>query len=170
ILRSKELGEDLRSRMVSWSSNNDMQVQVIRMHHHLVTHPTNLPRSGRSKMLPSHKRKLVRMLRNNPRNLQLPKRTSQNPSGEKFQSDETKTEQYGHNGKRYVWRSKGEAFKPENTVLTVKHGGGMDGIMVRGRLPQNSSTSPQINSLKLKHNFLFQSNNDPKHTSKLVIE
>ena len=35
-------------------------------------------------------------------------------------SDETKIELFGHN----VWRKKGEACKPNNTILTVKHGGG----------------------------------------------
>lgn len=43
--------------------------------------------------------------------------------GEVFWSDQTKTEPYGDNDKRYVWRSKCEAFKPKNTVLTVKRGG-----------------------------------------------
>lgn len=34
-------------------------------------------------------------------------------------SDETKTELFGSRLKKYVWRSKSEAFKPENTVQTV---------------------------------------------------
>lgn len=33
-------------------------------------------------------------------------------------SDETKTELFGSRLKKYVWRSKSEAFKPENTVQT----------------------------------------------------
>ncbi|CDQ71071.1 unnamed protein product [Oncorhynchus mykiss] len=50
-------------------------------------------------------------------------------------SDETKIELFGHNDHRYVWRKKGEACKPKNTIPTVKHGGGtgalhkIDGIM-----------------------------------------
>ena len=39
-------------------------------------------------------------------------------------SDETKIELFGHNDRRYVWRKKGEACKPKNTIPTVKHGGG----------------------------------------------
>ncbi|CDR18332.1 unnamed protein product [Oncorhynchus mykiss] len=39
-------------------------------------------------------------------------------------SDETKTELFGHNDHCYVWRKKGEACKPKNTIPTVKHGGG----------------------------------------------
>lgn len=40
-------------------------------------------------------------------------------------SDEPKIELFGHYDKRYmyVWRSKGEAFEPENSVSTAKHGG-----------------------------------------------
>jgi hypothetical protein len=39
-------------------------------------------------------------------------------------SDETKIELFGHNDHRYIWRKKGEACKPKNTIPTVKHGGG----------------------------------------------
>uniref|UniRef100_A0AAZ3REL7 Transposase Tc1-like domain-containing protein n=1 Tax=Oncorhynchus tshawytscha TaxID=74940 RepID=A0AAZ3REL7_ONCTS len=37
-------------------------------------------------------------------------------------SDETKIELFGHNDHRYVWRKKGEACKPKNTIPTLKHG------------------------------------------------
>ena len=30
---------------------------------------------------------------------------------------------FGHNDHHYVWRKKGEACKPKNTIPTVKHGG-----------------------------------------------
>uniref|UniRef100_A0AAZ3QEV3 Transposase Tc1-like domain-containing protein n=1 Tax=Oncorhynchus tshawytscha TaxID=74940 RepID=A0AAZ3QEV3_ONCTS len=39
-------------------------------------------------------------------------------------SHETKIERFGHNDHRYVWRKKGEACKPKNTIPTVKHRGG----------------------------------------------
>ena len=39
-------------------------------------------------------------------------------------SDETKIELFDHNDRCYVWRKKREAFKPKNTIPTVKHGGG----------------------------------------------
>ena len=38
-------------------------------------------------------------------------------------SDETKIEPFGHNDHRYIWRKKGEACKPENTIPTVKYTG-----------------------------------------------
>ncbi len=38
-------------------------------------------------------------------------------------SDETKIKLFGHNTKKTIWRKKGEAFKPWNTIPTVKHGG-----------------------------------------------
>ena len=33
-------------------------------------------------------------------------------------------ELFGHNDHRYVWRKKGDACKPKNTIPTVKHAGG----------------------------------------------
>lgn len=39
-------------------------------------------------------------------------------------SDQTKVKLFGHNGKRHVWRSKGDVFSPKYTVPTVKHGDG----------------------------------------------
>uniref|UniRef100_A0AAY5L983 Transposase Tc1-like domain-containing protein n=1 Tax=Esox lucius TaxID=8010 RepID=A0AAY5L983_ESOLU len=38
--------------------------------------------------------------------------------------DETKTELYGHNHKRYVWREDTKTYSEQNTIPTVKHGGG----------------------------------------------
>jgi hypothetical protein len=38
-------------------------------------------------------------------------------------SDETKIELFGQYDHRYVWREKGEACKPKNTIPTMKHGG-----------------------------------------------
>ena len=45
-------------------------------------------------------------------------------------SDETKIELFGHNDHRYVWRRKGDACKPKNTIPTMKRGGGS--IMLLG--------------------------------------
>ena len=39
-------------------------------------------------------------------------------------------ELFGHNDHRSVWRKKGDACKPKNTIQLVKHGGGT--IMLRG--------------------------------------
>lgn len=39
-------------------------------------------------------------------------------------SDETKLEHFGPNDHKFVWRQEGETFNPENTIPTVKNGGG----------------------------------------------
>ena len=39
-------------------------------------------------------------------------------------SYETKIELFGLNDDHYVWRKKGEACKPKNTISTMKHGDG----------------------------------------------
>ena len=39
-------------------------------------------------------------------------------------SDETKTELFGINSTRRVWRRRNAAYGPKNTIPTVKHGGG----------------------------------------------
>ncbi len=38
-------------------------------------------------------------------------------------SDEAKIELFGHNTPKMIWCKKGEAFKPQNTIQTMKHGG-----------------------------------------------
>lgn len=39
-------------------------------------------------------------------------------------SDESKTELYGHNHKRYVWRGVNEVYDEKYTIPTVRHAGG----------------------------------------------
>ena len=39
-------------------------------------------------------------------------------------SDETKIWLFGHQGKRYIWRNPNTSHHPENTIPTMKHGGG----------------------------------------------
>jgi hypothetical protein len=93
---------------------------------------------------------------------------------------------FGHND-HYVWSKKGEASK--NTIPTVKHGGGSiillgallqeglvhfkrDGIMRQENyvdiLKQHLKTS--VRKLKLGCKWVFQMDNDPKHTSKVVAK
>lgn len=105
-------------------------------------------------------------------------------------SDETKVELFGNNYNQMIWREPGSAYKRENTVPTVKHGGG--NIMVWGcfsssgtgdlhiiRGTMNSQKYCEIldsclcNSarrLSLGRRWVFQQDNDAKHTSKLTTE
>uniref|UniRef100_A0A674DUC8 Uncharacterized protein n=1 Tax=Salmo trutta TaxID=8032 RepID=A0A674DUC8_SALTR len=105
-------------------------------------------------------------------------------------SDEAKIELFGHNDHRYVWREKGEASKPKNTIPTVKHGGGsimlwgcfaaggtgalhkIDDIMREENyvdiLKQYLKTS--VRKLQFGHKWVFQMDNDPKHSSKDVAK
>ncbi|CDQ72638.1 unnamed protein product [Oncorhynchus mykiss] len=98
-------------------------------------------------------------------------------------SDETKIELFGHNDHRYVWSKKGEACKQKNTIPTVKHVGGsimlwgfsatggtgalhkIDGIM---RTKKHVDILKQ--NLKLGRKWVFQMDNDPKNTSKVVAK
>ena len=103
-------------------------------------------------------------------------------------SDETKLELFGHRNVAFVWRKKGEAHNPKNTVPTVKHGGGnimlwgcfsasgtgnlvkVDGIMKKEQYEKILQENLKQSAVKmgLGHCFIFQHDNDPKHTSLLV--
>uniref|UniRef100_A0A8C4TAM0 Transposase n=1 Tax=Erpetoichthys calabaricus TaxID=27687 RepID=A0A8C4TAM0_ERPCA len=98
-------------------------------------------------------------------------------------SDETKIELFGKNSTRRVWRRK-------NTISTVKHGGGnirlwgcfsakgpgrlirvkerMNVAMYRQILSEN--LLPSARALKMKHGWVFQRDNDPKHTARVTKE
>ncbi|KAI4904734.1 hypothetical protein NFI96_007845, partial [Prochilodus magdalenae] len=93
---------------------------------------------------------------------------------------------FGLNSTRHVWRKKNAAYDPKNTVPTVKHGGGsimfwgcfsakgtgllhritgkMDGAMYRTILRDN--LLPSARDLKMGRGWVFQHDNDPKHTAK----
>uniref|UniRef100_A0A8C7LNS2 Transposase Tc1-like domain-containing protein n=1 Tax=Oncorhynchus mykiss TaxID=8022 RepID=A0A8C7LNS2_ONCMY len=101
-------------------------------------------------------------------------------------SDETKIELFGLNSTRRVWRKKKDEYNPKNTIPTVKHGGGniilwgcfsakgtgqlhriegrMDGTMYREILTNN--LLPSVKALKMGHGWVFQHDNDPKHTAR----
>uniref|UniRef100_A0A8C7PMU4 Transposase Tc1-like domain-containing protein n=1 Tax=Oncorhynchus mykiss TaxID=8022 RepID=A0A8C7PMU4_ONCMY len=101
-------------------------------------------------------------------------------------SDETKIELFGLNSTRRVWRKKRDEYNPKNTIPTVKHGGGniflwgcfsakgtgrlhriegrMDGAMYREILANN--LLPSVRSLKMGRAWVFQHDNDPKHTAR----
>uniref|UniRef100_A0A4W5LQC1 Uncharacterized protein n=1 Tax=Hucho hucho TaxID=62062 RepID=A0A4W5LQC1_9TELE len=105
-------------------------------------------------------------------------------------SDETKMELFGINSTRRVWRRRNAAYDPKNTIPTVKHGGGnimlwgcfsakgtgqlhrikgtMDGAMYRQILGEN--LLPSARALKMGCGWVFQHDNDPKHTTKATKE
>uniref|UniRef100_A0A674BHQ3 Tc1-like transposase DDE domain-containing protein n=1 Tax=Salmo trutta TaxID=8032 RepID=A0A674BHQ3_SALTR len=105
-------------------------------------------------------------------------------------SDETKMELFGINSTRHVWRRRNAAYDPKNTIPTVKHGGGnimlcgcfsakgtgqlhrikgtMDGAMYCQILGEN--LLPSARALKMGRGWVFQHDNDPKHTAKATKE
>uniref|UniRef100_A0A673MHA2 Transposase Tc1-like domain-containing protein n=1 Tax=Sinocyclocheilus rhinocerous TaxID=307959 RepID=A0A673MHA2_9TELE len=104
-------------------------------------------------------------------------------------SDETKIEVFGINSTRRVWRKKKDEYNPKNTIPTVKHGGGnmlwgcfsakgtgrlhriegrMDGAIYREILGNN--LLPSVRALKMGRGWVFQHDNDPKHTARATKE
>lgn len=105
-------------------------------------------------------------------------------------SDETKIELFGLNSTRRVWRTKNDEYHPKNTIPTVKHGGGsimlwgcfsahgtgrlhcikerMTGAMYCEILGNN--LLPSVRSLKMGRGWVFQHDNDPKHTARITKE
>ena len=103
-------------------------------------------------------------------------------------SDESKFNLFGSDGKVMVWRSKKEEFDPKRTALTVKYGGGS--ITVWGCFCRfgvgnlvfldctvdmhyyvdifNKNLIQSAKYLRLGRYFIFQKDNDPKHTSGLA--
>lgn len=103
-------------------------------------------------------------------------------------SDETKIELFGRNSATRVWRKDGSAYNNKNTIPTVKFGGGsimvwgcfsskgpgeleiidgrMNGRMYREILEKNLFKSADL--LGHGRDFVFQDDNDPKHTAKLT--
>ncbi len=93
-------------------------------------------------------------------------------------SDETKIQLFGINSTRRVWRRRNAAYDPKNTIPTVKHGGG--NIMLWGcfsakgtgqlhRIKGTMALKP-ARALKMGRGWVFQHDNDPKHTAKATKE
>uniref|UniRef100_A0AAY4AHI1 Tc1-like transposase DDE domain-containing protein n=1 Tax=Denticeps clupeoides TaxID=299321 RepID=A0AAY4AHI1_9TELE len=105
-------------------------------------------------------------------------------------SDETKMELFGKNSTCRVWRRKNAKLHPKNTIPTVKYGGGnimlwgcfsakgprrlirvnerMNGAMYHEILSENLLSSAR--TLKMKCGWVFQHDNDPKHTARATKE
>ncbi len=99
-------------------------------------------------------------------------------------------ELFGKNSTCRVWRRKNAELHPKNTIPTVKHGGGnimlwgcfsakgpgrlicvkerMNGAMYREILSEN--LLPSARALKMKRCWVFQHDNDPKHTARATKE
>ena len=94
------------------------------------------------------------------------------------------------NSTRHVWRKRNAEYNPKNTIPTVKHEGGnlmlwgcfsakgtgrlhriegrMNGAMYREILGNN--LLPSVRALKIGRGWVFQHDNDPKHTAKATKE
>ena len=105
-------------------------------------------------------------------------------------SDEMKIEFFGLNAKRHIWWKPSTALHPSNTIPTVKHGGGsimlwgcfsatgtvrlvriegtMNGTIYRQILEENLLQS--VKDITLWRRFMFQQDNDHKHTAKATLE
>ena len=104
-------------------------------------------------------------------------------------SDETNIELFGPQGKRYVWRKPNTSDHPQNTIPTVKQGGGsimlwrcfssagtgklvkIEGVMNGAKYREivEETVFQSARDLRLGQRF-FQQDNDPRHTAKATLE
>ena len=95
-------------------------------------------------------------------------------------SDETKIELFGINSTRHVWSKRNAEYNPKNTIPTVKHGGGnlmlwgcfsVKGTgRIEGRMNGTMYREILVRALKMGRGWVFQHDNDPKHTAKATKE
>uniref|UniRef100_A0AAY5JVH9 Tc1-like transposase DDE domain-containing protein n=1 Tax=Esox lucius TaxID=8010 RepID=A0AAY5JVH9_ESOLU len=105
-------------------------------------------------------------------------------------SDETKIDIFSLNSTRHVWRKKKDEYNLKNTFPTVKHGSGniilwgsfsakgtgrlhriegkMDWAMYCEILANN--LLPSVRALRMGRGWVFQHDNDPKHTARATKE
>jgi hypothetical protein len=106
-------------------------------------------------------------------------------------SDECKFNIFGSNGPQYVWRKpKKKELDPRNVTPTVKHGGGhamvwgcmdyagggelanVEGIMnAKGYMNiLRDNLKNSVRKLGIQDSYVFQQDNDPKHTARVTRE
>lgn len=103
-------------------------------------------------------------------------------------SDESKFELFSSNRQVRVWRKVNTALDPKNLQATVKHGGGSvmvwgcmsasgvgNLVFIDGKMDQYvyknillHNLLPSARKLGLESGFVFQQDNDPKHTARSV--
>ncbi|KAG0733031.1 hypothetical protein G6F23_013737 [Rhizopus arrhizus] len=92
-------------------------------------------------------------------------------------SNETKINRFNSDGRTWTWIRSGESLKSHHVKMTVKHGGG--NIMLWSAITYaeveiledelKRTIEYGINKQGLeRHQVIFQHDNDPEHTSKLV--
>ncbi|KAI4897472.1 hypothetical protein NFI96_013349 [Prochilodus magdalenae] len=184
MVKTKELSEDTRNRIVDLHQagktesaiGKQLDVKkstvgaIIRKWKTYKT-TTNLPRSGAPRKISARGVKMI---------------TRTNV----IWSDETKVELFGKNTTRRVWRKVNAELHPKNTIPTVKHGGGNimlwgcfsakgPGRLVRVHERMNgamyceilgANLLPSARAMKMKRGWVFQHDNDPKHTARATKE
>ena len=105
-------------------------------------------------------------------------------------SDECKIQLFGKKASPKIWREKNKQFDEKNVTATIKHGGGS--VMVWGCMAASgvgnlvfidstmnsndylnilrSNLQDSVNKLCLGSNWVFQQDNDPKHTARMLKE
>ena len=105
-------------------------------------------------------------------------------------TDETKVNLFGNDSRGKVWRKKNTALDVNNLTPTVKHGGGsvmvwgaiaasgvgrmvfIDGVMDQHQYKRilEDNLKDSVDGLGLGQSWIFQQDNDPKHTARSVKE
>lgn len=105
-------------------------------------------------------------------------------------SDESKFNLFSSDGRRMVWRKPNTELETKHLIPTVKHGGGnvlvwgcmsykgvgnlhfIDNIMDAKAYVKilQSNLTDSVEKMGMNNGFIFQQDNDPKHTARIVKE
>ncbi|KAG0821188.1 hypothetical protein G6F16_012290 [Rhizopus arrhizus] len=83
-------------------------------------------------------------------------------------SDETKINRFNSDGRTWAWIRSGESLKSHHVKMTVKHGGVL--LPMLESVGCAKSMVIWTKNCFERHQVIFQHDNDPKHTSKLIKE